>query len=152
MRHRKKTLKLNRHPSHMRAMLANMVRSLFLHEAITTTLPKAKGAKPLAEKMISLGKKNDLAARRQAIATLHDEVVVKKLFSEIAPKFNDRTGGYTRIIRAGFRAGDGANMAILELVGRVVQPKVTVPAAEKAEKKTKAKEEAKAVAQAEAKK
>lgn len=147
MRHRNKTLKLNRHPAHMRAMLANLVRGLFLHEAITTTLPKAKGVKPLAEKMISLGKKNDLPARRQAIATLHDESVVKKLFSEIAPKFNDRTGGYTRIVRAGFRAGDGAPMAILELVGRVVQPKTVTPT-EKGEKKAKGKEPAKAAAAA----
>lgn len=150
MRHRNKTLKLNRHPAHLRAMLANLVRGLFLQQAITTTVPKAKAAQQLAERMITLGKKNDLQARRQAVATLHDPSVVKKLFAEIAPKFNERVGGYTRIVRAGYRRGDGAPLAILELVGRVVEPKLPTEATAKGEKKARAKEkqEAKAVAQA----
>ncbi len=128
MRHRKKTVKLNRHSSHRKALLSNLVRSLFLHEAINTTVAKAKAAQPLAEKMISLGKKKDVASQRRAVAILHDKSVVKKLFSEIAPKFAERTGGYTRLVRTTFRHGDGAEMGILELVGRQVEPKqVEVP-------------------------
>ena len=154
MRHRNATLKLNRHPSHMRAMLANLVRGLLLHEAVSTTVPKAKAAQRVAEQMITLGKKNDLPARRQAVATLHDKAVVKKLFAEIAPKFSARIGGYTRVVRTGFRHGDGAPMAVLELVGRVVEPKLPTEATAKGEKKVRAKEkqEAKAVAQGESKK
>lgn len=136
MRHRKKTVKLNRHKSHRKALLSNLVRSLFLHEAINTTVAKAKAAQPLAEKMITLGKKKDVTSQRRAVAILHDKEVVKKLFSEIAPKFSDRAGGYTRLIRTSLRHGDGAELALLELVGREVEPKqVEVP--EKVAKKTK---------------
>lgn len=123
MRHRKKSLKLNRHAAHRRILLANLVRGLFINEAITTTVAKAKAAQPLAEKMITLGKKNNLPAQRQAVATLRDKKVVKQLFTEIAPKFSDRSGGYTRIVRTVYRHGDGAPLAILELVGRLVEPK-----------------------------
>lgn len=134
MRHRKKSLKLNRHAAHRRMLLANLVRGLFINEAITTTVAKAKAAQPLAEKMITLGKKNNLPAQRQAVSILHDKKVVKQLFSEIAPKFSDRTGGYTRIVRTVHRHGDGAPLAILELVGRLVEPK-QAPADEKGKKK-----------------
>jgi len=150
MRHRKKTVKLNRHAAHRRILLANLVRGLFLNEVITTTVAKAKAAQPLAEKMITLGKKKSLHAQRQAVSTLHDKSVVKKLFSEIAPKFAERNGGYTRVIRAGFRHGDGAPLALLELVGRVVQPKPTSVPEEKGKQKAAPKK--KEVAQATAKK
>lgn len=134
-------------------MLANLVRGVILNEAISTTLPKAKAAQPFAERMITLGKRQDLQARRQAVAQLHDPVVVKKLFAEVAPKFQDRTGGYTRVVKTGFRHGDGAPMAILELVGRTLQPKQTVQPTAKGEKRARAKEEAKkATAEAGAKK
>ena len=147
MRHRKLTLKLNRKPAHMRAMLANLVRGLFMTEAVTTTVPKAKAAQRMAEKMITLGKKNTLASRRRTVGILHDKDVVKKLFTEIAPKFSERHGGYTRVIKTGYRAGDGAPMAILELVGRNVELKQTVTA-EKGEKKGKPSVKAKAAAEA----
>lgn len=136
MRHRKKTLKLNRHASHRNAMLSNLVRSLFIHEAITTTVAKAKAAQSLAEKMITLGKKKDLPAQRRAVATLRDKTIVKKLFSEIAPKFEKRSGGYTRVVRTQTRHGDGAELAVLELVGREVEPKQT-EAVDKGAKKSK---------------
>jgi large subunit ribosomal protein L17 len=98
------------------AVLRNLVTSLLREERIMTTEGRAKEARSLAEKMISLGKQGDLAARRQALSFLYDEEVVKKLFSTIAPKYEGRTGGYTRIIKAGYRRGDAAQMVILELV------------------------------------
>ncbi len=134
MRHRNKTVKLNRHKAHRKALLSNLVRSLFLYEAINTTLAKAKAAQPLAEKMITLGKKKDLSSQRRAVALLHDKDIVKKLFSEIAPKFADRVGGYTRLVRTAYRAGDGASLAVLELVGREVQPKQIEAPVKKARK------------------
>jgi large subunit ribosomal protein L17 len=101
---------------HRKAMLGNMVCSLFEHGRIKTTVSRAKEAKPLAEKMITLGKRDDLAARRQAISRLRSKDAVHTLFTEVAPKFADRSGGYTRIIRIGPRSGDAAEMVFLELV------------------------------------
>jgi len=116
MRHRNGVAKLSKTPSHRRAMLRNMVTSLLRHERITTTAPKAKEAKRWTERMITLGKRGDLHARRQAAAFVNDETVLKKLFDEIAPAFKERRGGYTRILRTGVRKGDVAEVAILELV------------------------------------
>ena len=116
MRHRKSGSKLGRNPWHRRATLRNLVTNLFEHGRIKTTLTRAKATRPVAEKIITLGKKDTLAARRQAAAYLMTPAMTKKLFSEIAPKFADRAGGYTRIIQAGNRVGDGAKVAILELV------------------------------------
>jgi large subunit ribosomal protein L17 len=116
MRHRVSVRKLGKTPSHRRAMLRNMVMSLFRHERITTTAPKAKEAKRWAERMITLGKRGDLHARRQAATFVNDETVLKKLFDEIAPAFRERLGGYTRVVRTGVRKGDVAEKAILELV------------------------------------
>src|SRR5208282_4766017 len=116
MRHLKSGSKLGRNPWHRRATLRNLVTNLFEHGRITTTLTRAKATRPVAEKIITLGKKDTLAARRQAAAYLMTPAMTQKLFSEIAPKFADRTGGYTRIIPAGIRVGYGAKVAILELV------------------------------------
>lgn len=118
MRHRVSVRKLGKTPSHRRAMLRNMVTSLFRHERITTTAPKAKEAKRWAERMITLGKRGDLHARRQAASFVNDETVLKKLFDEIAPSFKERQGGYTRVVRTGVRKGDVAETAILELVSK----------------------------------
>ncbi|MDX9916389.1 MAG: 50S ribosomal protein L17 [Gudongella sp.] len=108
--------KLGRLTSHRKAMLRNLVTSLLREERIETTVTRAKEAKRMAEKMITLGKRGDLHARRQALAYIYDEDVVKKLFDEIAPKYAERNGGYTRVIKVGPRRGDGAEIAILELV------------------------------------
>ena len=116
MRHQVAVRKLGRTASHRRAMLRNMVTSLMKHERIRTTTPKAKVARRYAERMITLGKRGDLHARRTAAKFINDETVLKKLFEEIAPKFTERSGGYTRIMRSGVRKGDAADMAILELV------------------------------------
>jgi large subunit ribosomal protein L17 len=117
MRHLKSGSKLGRNPWHRRATLRNLVTNLFEHGRITTTLTRAKATRPVAEKIITLGKRDTLQARRQAAAYLMTPATTQKLFSEIAPKFADRAGGYTRIIPAGIRVGDGAKVAILELVG-----------------------------------
>jgi large subunit ribosomal protein L17 len=117
MRHLKSGSKLGRNPWHRRATLRNLVTNLFEHGRITTTLTRAKATRPVAEKIITLGKRDTLQSRRQAAAYLMTAAVTQKLFSEIAPKFADRAGGYTRIIPAGIRVGDGAKVAILELVG-----------------------------------
>lgn len=116
MRHQKGVAKLGKSQAHRRAMLRNMVTSLLRHERIRTTAPKAKVARRYAEQMITLGKRGGLHARRQAAAFLMDETVLKKLFDDLAPKFTERAGGYTRLMRMGPRKGDGADMAILELV------------------------------------
>lgn len=116
MRHRRKGRKLNRTASHRRALLANLVTALFEHGSIKTTLAKAKEARPLAEKLITLAKRGDLAARRRALRIVKDKSLVYKLFNQLAPKFVDRNGGYTRIVRLGRRMGDGAHIAILQLV------------------------------------
>ncbi len=123
MRHRNAGRKLNRTSSHRTAMFANMMAALIKHEQIKTTLPKAKDLRPIAEKLITLGKRGDLHARRQAIAFLRDEKVVGKLFSTIAERYKTRSGGYTRVLKAGFRYGDAAPMAIIELVDRDVAAK-----------------------------
>jgi len=116
MRHRKAGKKLNRTREHRRALFRNLVTALLEKERIETTLAKAKAIRPLAEKMITLGKRGDLHARRQALAFIQKKAVVKKLFDEIAPRYQNRPGGYTRIIRTGTRRGDCAEMAIIELV------------------------------------
>jgi len=116
MRHRKAGKKLNRTREHRRALFRNLVTALLEKERIETTLAKAKAIRPLAEKMITLGKRGDLHARRQALAFIQKKAVVKKLFDEIAPRYQNRPGGYTRIIRTGTRRGDSAEMAIIELV------------------------------------
>ncbi|NKD44394.1 50S ribosomal protein L17 [Haematospirillum jordaniae] len=110
--------KLNRTSSHRKAMFANMAAALIRHEQIRTTLPKAKDLRPIAEKLITLAKRGDLHARRQAIAQIGDETVVSKLFSVLAERYQGRPGGYTRVLKAGFRYGDCAPMAIIELVDR----------------------------------
>lgn len=132
MRHRNSGSKLGRNPSHRRATLRNLVTNLFEHGRITTTLTRAKATRPVAEKMITLGKRDTLQSRRQAAAYIMTPAVTQKLFSEIAPKFADRAGGYTRIIQAGIRVGDGAKVAILEMVGYELKKK---------EKKEKTKKE-----------
>jgi len=116
MRHRKKTVKLGRTTSHREAMLANLVCSLIQEKRITTTLPKAKATRSLAEKMVTLGKRGDLHARRQAISKLRSQDAVHELFSSIAPAFAERQGGYTRIMKLGARSSDASEMAILEWV------------------------------------
>lgn len=118
MRHRKGPAKLGRTSTHRRAMLANMAASLIKHEQIMTTLPKAKAVKPVVEKLITLAKKGGLANRRLAIARLRDEDMVRKLFSELSERYQDRPGGYARVMKAGFRYGDNAPMAVIELVDR----------------------------------
>ena len=116
MRHRKNKVKLGRSPSHRSALLASLVCNFIEERRIKTTLAKAKQARTLAEKMVTLGKKGTLAARRHAIAILHRSERVAMLFSEIVPQFNDRHGGYTRIVKLGRRSSDGSEMAILEWV------------------------------------
>jgi large subunit ribosomal protein L17 len=118
MRHRKGPAKLGRTSTHRQAMLANMAAALVKHEQIVTTLPKAKALRPVVEKLITLGKKGDLSSRRLAIARLRDEAMVRKLFSTLAERYNERPGGYTRVLKAGFRYGDDAPMAVIELVDR----------------------------------
>lgn len=116
MRHRKNTVKLGRTSAHREAMLANMVCSLITEKRIKTTLPKAKAARVLAEKMVTLGKRNTLATRRLAVAKLHQKDAVKELFENVAPGFASRDGGYTRILKIGQRSSDGSEMALLEWV------------------------------------
>jgi large subunit ribosomal protein L17 len=123
MRHLKSGSKLGRNPWHRRATLRNLVTNLLEHGRITTTMTRAKAARPVAEKIITLGKRDTLQSRRQAAAYLMTPQVTQKLFSDIAPKFADRAGGYTRIIAAGIRVGDGARVAILELVNYELKKK-----------------------------
>ena len=118
MKHGKVHRKLNRTAEHRKAMFANMCAALIKHEQIVTTLPKAKELRPIVEKLITLGKKATLASRRQAISEMRDVDQVKKLFDVLAPRYADRHGGYTRIIKAGFRYGDNAPMAVIEFVDR----------------------------------
>ena len=122
MRHRNANRKLSRSPSHRRAMLRNLVTSLLEHEEVRTTTAKAKEVRRLAERMITLGKRESLHARRQALGFIKDPAVVSRLFSELAPRFADRNGGYTRIIKLGFRDGDGAHVALIELIGSEYKP------------------------------
>jgi len=118
MRHGMSGRKLNRTSSHRKAMFANMAASLIRHEQIVTTLPKAKDLRPVVEKLITLGKKGGLANRRRAFATLRNDDLVTKLFDTLAGRYTDRPGGYTRVLKAGFRYGDAAPMAVIELVDR----------------------------------
>ncbi len=117
MRHRKSGKRLGRTSSHRLAMFRNMVTSLFEHERIITTTEKAKEVRPIAEKLITLAKRGDLHARRQALSFIRSKAVVEKLFTDIKDKFSERNGGYTRILQTGIRKGDAAGMAIIELVG-----------------------------------
>lgn len=122
MRHRKKTVKLGRTSAHRNELLANLVCALIDNKRIKTTLPKAKAARSLAEKMVTLGKKGTLAARRQAISTLKQTDSVKELFDSIAPTFADRAGGYTRIVKLGRRISDSSEMVLLEWVDSIAAP------------------------------
>ena len=123
MRHGSAHRKFNRTAEHRRAMFANMCAALIKHEQITTTLPKAKDLRPIVEKLVTLGKRGDLHARRQAIAEIRDIPMVKKLFEVIGPRYKERNGGYTRIMKAGFRHGDNAPVAVIEFVDRDVDAK-----------------------------
>ncbi len=123
MRHRKSGRRFNRTSSHRTAMFANLASSLIQHEQIVTTLPKAKDLRPIVEKLVTLAKRGDLHARRQAIAQLRDVGTVKKLFDTIGPRYKERAGGYTRVLKAGFRYGDSAPVAVIEFVDRDVEAK-----------------------------
>ena len=118
MKHRIKQKKLNRTTSHRKAMLANMAASLVKHEQIVTTLPKAKELRGVVDRLITLAKRGDLHARRQAHARLRDDAITAKLFEVLGTRYADRNGGYTRVLKAGFRYGDAAPMAVIELVDR----------------------------------
>jgi large subunit ribosomal protein L17 len=123
MRHRKGGSKLGRNPAHRRATLRNLVTNVIIRERVHTTLARARAARPLVDRMITLGKRDSLHTRRQAAAFLETPGAVKKLFDELAPRFAERPGGYTRILRAGFRRGDDAAVAVLELVGSELKVK-----------------------------
>jgi len=123
MRHGNAHRKLNRTNEHRRAMFANMAAALIKHEQIVTTLPKAKDLRPIVEKLVTLGKRGDLHARRQAIAQMRDLAMVRKLFDVLGPRYKDRNGGYTRVLKAGFRYGDSAPVAVIEFVDRDVDAK-----------------------------
>jgi large subunit ribosomal protein L17 len=123
MRHGKVYRKFNRTAEHRRAMFANLCLALIKHEQIVTTLPKAKDLRPVVEKLVTLGRRGGLHARRQAIAELRDVAVVRKLFDVLGPRYKDRPGGYTRIVKAGFRYGDNAPVAVIEFVDRDVAAK-----------------------------
>ena len=118
MNHGKTHRKFNRRSDHRKSMLANLAASLIKHEQITTTLPKAKDLRPVVEKLVTLGKRGGLHARRQAIAQMRDIAMVKKLFEVIGPRYKDRNGGYIRVMKAGFRYGDSAPVAVIEFVDR----------------------------------
>src|SRR5215475_12611193 len=118
MRHAKTHRKFNRRSDHRKSMLANLAASLIKHEQILTTLPKAKDLRPVVEKLVTLGKRGDLHARRQAIAQMRDIAMVKKLFEVIGPRYSARNGGYTRVLKAGYRYGDNAAVAVIEFVDR----------------------------------
>ncbi|HEY8949128.1 MAG TPA: 50S ribosomal protein L17 [Rhizomicrobium sp.] len=142
MRHRNQGRKLGRTASHRKAMFVNMAAALIKHEQITTTLPKAKELRPVVEKLVTLSRRGskDLHARRQAIAQVGDETQVAKLFDVIGPRYAKRPGGYTRVLKAGFRHGDNAEMAVIEFVDRDVDAKGqdSGPVAEHDEEETEA--------------
>ncbi len=123
MRHGHAHRKFNRTAEHRRAMFANMAAALIKHEQIMTTLPKAKDLRPVVEKLVTLGKRGGLHARRQAIADIRDVAMVKKLFDVLGPRYKTRNGGYTRVMKAGFRFGDSAPLAVIEFVDRDVDAK-----------------------------
>ena len=118
MYHGRSKRRFNRTSEHRKAMFANMCQALIKHEQIVTTLPKAKDLRPVVEKLVTLGKRGDLHARRQAISQIKDVALVRKLFDVLGPRYKERNGGYTRIMKAGFRYGDNAAMAVIEFVDR----------------------------------
>ena len=124
MRHRNAGFKLGRNTSHRRALLRNLVTSVIIEDRVLTTVAKAKAVRPLVEKMITLGKKGDLHSRRQALSFLMTDASVERLFDTVAPRYGDRQGGYLRIVRAGFRQGDGGETALIELLGAEKQLEV----------------------------
>lgn len=123
MRHGFAHRRFNRSSAHRKAMFTNLAAALIKHEQIITTLPKAKDLRPVVEKLVTLGKRGDLHARRQAIAQLRDPVLVRKLFDVLGPRYKDRSGGYTRVLKAGFRYGDNAPIGVIEFVDRDVNAK-----------------------------
>ena len=123
MRHKMSGRSFSRQSAHRKAMFKNLAQALIKHEQITTTLPKAKDLRPVVEKLITLGKRGSLHARRQAYAALRDEAATKKLFDVLGPRYAERKGGYTRVLKAGFRYGDAAAMAVIELIDRDVDAK-----------------------------
>jgi len=123
MYHGHKARRFSRSVEHRKAMFANLSQALIKHEQIVTTLPKAKDLRPVVEKLITLGKRGDLHARRQAIAEMRDIAMVRKLFDVIGPRYKDRHGGYTRVLKAGYRYGDSAPVAVIEFVDRDVDAK-----------------------------
>ena len=127
MRHRRTTATLGRSPAHRKAMLRNMVTDLLRHEKIRTTEVKAKVLRPLAERMITLGKRESLHARRHAARVIRDKAVLRKLFDDLAPRYAERPGGYTRIVKLSSRPGDHADMALIELVETKMQPRKRKP-------------------------
>jgi len=139
MRHLKAGYKLGRNPAHRRATLRNLVTNVIERERITTTITRAKAARPIVERMITLGKRDSLHARRQAAAYLMTPAATQKLFAAIAPRFADRNGGYTRIVRTGWRISDGADLAILELIGSELKKKQKKGKKEKAAEASEAK-------------
>jgi large subunit ribosomal protein L17 len=120
MYHGRAKRRFNRTAEHRKAMFANMAQALIKHEQIITTLPKAKDLRPVVEKLITLGKRGDLHARRQAISQVRDVALVRKLFDVLGPRYKDRSGGYTRVLKAGFRYGDNAPLGVIEFVDRDV--------------------------------
>lgn len=118
MRHRRAGRRLNRTPSHRRSLFANMAAALIKHEQVVTTLPKAKELRRVADRLITLAKRGNLHSRRLAVSRIRDEAMVKKLFEVLGPRYEGRMGGYTRVLKAGFRYGDSAPMAVIELVDR----------------------------------
>ncbi len=152
MRHQRKTVKLGRKEGHRKSLLANLAVSLIEHNRIKTTLAKAKAVKPLAEKLVTIGKKNTIHARRTAKAVLRQDEAVTKLFAEIAPRAADRKGGYTRIIKLGQRLSDASEMAFIEWVDAPVAVETATPEPKAAKKAAKPKAEAAPAAEAEAEK
>lgn len=118
MRHRRSGRRLNRTPSHRRALFANMAAALIKHEQVVTTLPKAKELRRFADRLITLAKRGNLHSRRLAVSRIRDEAMVKKLFDVLGPRYKERSGGYTRVLKAGYRYGDSAPMAVIEFVDR----------------------------------
>lgn len=118
MRHRRAGRRLNRTPSHRRALFANMAAALIKHEQIVTTLPKAKELRRVFDRLVTLAKRGNLHSRRLAVSRVRDEAMVKKLFDQLGPRYKERSGGYTRVLKAGFRYGDSAPMAVIELIDR----------------------------------
>jgi len=139
MRHRNAGFKLGRNPSHRRALLRNLVTSIILNDRVETTITKAKATRPIVEKMITLGKRGDVHARRQALSYLMTPESVTRLFSTVAPRYGSRNGGYLRITRSGQRQGDAAEMAFIELLG--AEQELDAKAAKRAEAKAKKQEE-----------